>query len=193
MRGRASVAAVKFVLVSPLLVAIAIYGFSLFTGIAYDLDEGLALAVQAFQQESLNIDARANFRTHVEIDGAAGLVISLPVFFFQYMLEPMPWRISATSDAALLLENTLRAWLVWKGWIGLRNTPAPARRPITFVFLSYLVIEIIWSLGATNWGTAARHHLPGMGLLMIAAFVYPSKRFGNSDVRSRGMQMSKAA
>lgn len=176
-RGGTSLAAVKFLLAVPLLVFIAFYGLSLFTGIAYNLDEGLALAVQAYRQGSESIDARANYQTGIEIDGAIGLVVSLPVLLFQYMFEPMPWRMSAVSDVALFFENALRAWLIWKAWIGFRNIPTPGRRPMAFVFLSYLAIEIIWSVGTTNWGTAVRHHLPGMGLLVIAAFAYSGKRF----------------
>lgn len=193
MRGGVNFAAAKFILAAPLMAVVALYGLSLFTGIAYNLDEGLALAVQAHQQESLRIDARANYKTDVEIGGAAALVVALPVLFLQYMIEPMPWRITATSDAALLLENALRAWLIWKGWIGLRSIPVRGRRPITFVFVSYLVIEIIWSVGTTNWGTAARHHLPGLGLLVIAAFAYPNKRLVKRDVRSGSMQVRRSA
>ena len=193
MRGRVSFAAAKFILAAPLMAVVALYGLSLFTGIAYNLDEGLALAVQAHQQESLRIDARANYKTDVEIGGAAALVVALPALFLQYMIEPMPWRITATSDAALLLENALRAWLIWKGWTGLRSIPVRGRRPITLVFVSYLVIEIIWSLGTTNWGTAERHHSPGLGLLLLAAFAYPNKRLVKREVRSGSMQVRRSA
>lgn len=177
MRGGTILAATKFTLAAPLLVFITFYGLSLFTGVAYNLDEGLALAIQVYRQGSESIDARANYRTDIEIDGAIGLVVSLPVLLFQYMFEPMPWRISAVSDVGLLLENTLRAWLIWKAWMGFRNIPTPGQRPMAFVLLSYVVIETIWSLGTTNWGTAVRHHLPGMGLLVIAAFAYSGTRF----------------
>lgn len=31
-------------------------------------------------------------------------------------------------------------------------------------------LEMIWSIGTINWGTAIRHHLPVWGLLLLAAY-----------------------
>jgi hypothetical protein len=81
-----------------------------------------------------------------------------------------------------LLENMLRFWLIWnalKYLVGsyLNKPMFVARndffeRFIFFIFLSYLVMETIWSLGTSNWGTASRHHLPSLGLLLVASFAY---------------------
>ena len=35
------------------------------------------------------------------------------------------------------------------------------------LFIIYIVIEIIWSSGTANWGTAIRHHVPSWGLLIV--------------------------
>ena len=40
---------------------------------------------------------------------------------------------------------------------------------ILFIFLVYLLLEFLWALGTVNWGTASRHHLPSLGLLVIAS------------------------
>ena len=84
----------------------------------------------------------------------------------------MPWRISTVPDVEAMLENILRFWLICQAVIALRRIPKSERRPMIFVFVSYIVIESIWSLGTVNWGTAVRHHIPGMGLLLAAAFAY---------------------
>ncbi|MCR4291270.1 MAG: hypothetical protein NUV76_00170, partial [Candidatus Kuenenia sp.] len=76
------------------------------------------------------------------------------------------------SDIFSLFDNTLRAWLIFKACVGLRRASTQRRRIIMFVFGSYLMIETIWSVGTINWGTAARHHIPSIGLLLIAAFSY---------------------
>ena len=39
-----------------------------------------------------------------------------------------------------------------------------------FIFLAYLFIETMWSVGTVNWGTASRHHVVTYGLLAILAF-----------------------
>jgi hypothetical protein len=88
------------------------------------------------------------------------------------MFEPMPWRISSVTDVNLVFENIIRFWLIFKTVTGIKKIPLQRRNPVILVFIFFLVIEGIWSLGTANWGTAARHHVPGMGLLVIAAFAY---------------------
>lgn len=179
LRGRVGISLAKLIFASPLAALILFYGLSLFTSVSYNLDEGLAAGVQSYQQGALNIDARTHYKGSVEINGVAGLLLFVPVSLLQYLFEPMPWRISAASDIEALFENILRAWLIWKACVGLRKIPAQGRRPVLFVFVSYLVVETIWSLGTINWGTAARHHIPSVGLLVIAAFAYSGKKLDN--------------
>ncbi len=183
LRGRKGFALVKLAFAVPLVALIVSYGLSLFTSISYELKDGLVIAVETYQQGLLGTDARAYYKDLVEIDGVAGFLAFIPITLFQYLFEPMPWRISTVLDISLMFENILRAWLIWKAWTGLRNMPVQGRRPVLFVFLSYLILETMWSLGTVNWGTAARHHIPSMGLLVIAAFVYTrrgSPRVGSS-------------
>lgn len=175
-RGRVGISLAKLIFAAPIIALIVFYGLSLFTSVSYNLDEGLAAVVQSYQEGGLSIDARTHYKDSVEINGVAGLLLFVPVSLLQYLFEPMPWRISAASDVAALFENIMRAWLIWKACVGLRKMPAQGRRPVLFVFVSYLVIETIWSLGTINWGTAARHHIPSVGLLVIAAFAYSGKK-----------------
>ena len=78
---------------------------------------------------------------------------------------------------ALLLENLLRAFLIWKAITGLRRASGKMKNTIFFIVISYFAIEVIFAQGTMNWGTAARHHIPGLGLLVLSAFAYskPSK------------------
>lgn len=175
LRGREGISLKKFVFLSPLVVLVVIYGLSLFTSISYNLDEGLVAAIQAYQERGLITAGRATYKDSVEINGVAGLLIFVPVSLFQYLFEPMPWRISAGSDVIAVFENILRGWLLWKALVSLRNLLGQRQRAVLFVFVSYLLIEVVWSLGTINWGTALRHHIPGMGLLLAAAFAYSAQ------------------
>ena len=187
-RNRKGVSFTKVVLVTPIVILCLFYGFLLFTSLtSYGdrLDDGLSVAVQVYQEGTLSdgYESRANYRTDIEINGLGGLILSLPSFLFQYLFEPMPWKISSIVDVVALLENMLRFWLIWnalKYLVGsYLNKPMFVahnyfgyERCILFIFLSYLVIETIWSLGTSNWGTATRHHLPSLGLLLVASFAY---------------------
>jgi hypothetical protein len=64
----------------------------------------------------------------------------------------------------------LRGWLILKAWKALRIAPVPQRRILLFISFSYLAMETIWSLGTINWGSAVRHHIPALGLLLLAAY-----------------------
>ena len=186
-RNRKGVSFIKVVLVTPIVLLCLFYGFSLFTSFSYGgldtMEDGLDVAVQIYQEGLILADQRAIYRTDIELAGFGGLILSIPSFLFQYLFEPMPWRMSSIVDVVLLLENMLRFWLVWnalKYLVGIyRNKPMFVARNffgngrfIFFIFLSYLFIEILWSLGTSNWGTASRHHVPSLGLLLVASFAY---------------------
>ena len=185
-RNRKGVSFTKVVLVSPIVILCLIYGFSLFTSItSYGdrLGDGLGAAVQIYQEGTMALEQRASYRTDIEINGLGGLILSLPSFLFQYLFEPMPWKISSILDVVAVLENMLRFWLIWnalKYLVGsylnkpmfVAHNAFGYERCILFIFLSYLLIESIWSLGTSNWGTASRHHLPSLGLLLVMGFAY---------------------
>ena len=185
-RNRKGVSFTKVVLVSPIVILCLVYGFSLFTSFtSYGdrIEDGFSVAVQTYQEGTMAAEQRASYRTDIEINGLGGLILSIPTFLFQYLFEPMPWKISSIVDVVVLLENMLRFWLIWnvlKYLVGsyLNKPMFVARnyfgneRFIFFIFLSYLVIETLWSLGTSNWGTAARHHVPSLGLLLVAGFAY---------------------
>ena len=186
-RNRKGVSFIKVVLVTPIVILCLFYGFSLFTSFSYGgldtMEAGLDIAVQTYQEGTMAAEQRAVYRTDIELYSLGGLILSIPSFLFQYLFEPMPWRISSIVDVVVLLENMLRFWLIWnalKYLVGIyRNKPMFVARNvfgngrfIFFIFLSYLIMETIWSLGTTNWGTGIRHHLPSLGLLLVASFAY---------------------
>jgi len=185
-RNRKGMSFTKVVLVSPIVILCLFYGFFLFTSLtSYGdrLEDGLSLAVQTYQEGTMEAEQRAGYRTDIEINGLGGLILSLPSFLFQYLFEPMPWKISSIVDVVVLLENMLRFWLIWnvlKYLVGsyLNKPMFVARnyfvneRFIFFIFLSYLLMETFWSLGTSNWGTSSRHHVPSLGLLLVASFAY---------------------
>ena len=185
-RNRKGVSFTKFVLVSPIVILCLFYGFLLFMNLSSygdRLEDGLGFAIQKYQEGTMAAEQRASYRTDIEINGLGELILSLPSFLFQYLFEPMPWKLSSIVDVVVLLENMLRFWLIWnalKYLVGSHlNQPMFVarnylgnKRFIFFIFLSYLVMEILWSLGTSNWGTASRHHVPSLGLLLVVGFAY---------------------
>lgn len=140
LRGSAGMSMMKILLVTPVVFVILFYGFSLFSNLSYNLEGGMGSAVEAFQQGGLNAEGRTNYKDSVEINGVFGLIVFVPVSIFQYLFEPMPWKISALFDIAVLMENCLRAWLLWQVVRGLRKTPSESRRILLFLFVLYMIL-----------------------------------------------------
>jgi len=89
-----------------------------------------------------------------------------------YLMLPLPTQARTLPDLVLMGENLLRLAIVVK-WLRRRRQLTALRRSIAAVMMSmWLAIELIWSLGTVNWGTAARHHAMGYGvILMIGVLV----------------------
>jgi hypothetical protein len=131
---------------------------------------GLPAAIEGYLLGGISFGARTQYIYGLNINGMTDLLLFLPKNFFQYLFEPMPWRVSSLSDVVALLENLLRAGLIWKILTGLRHMRTQKLRLVLFTFFCYLALEGIWSIGTVNWGTSIRHHVPGMGLLIVSAF-----------------------
>lgn len=142
---------------------------------SFPVDRGLAFAVDSYQRGGLSIGVRTDYRTSVTIANNFDLMRFIPVALVQYLFEPMPWRVSSLADLEPLLENLFRLVLIGQALLALIRLRGGPRLAALVVFTSYLVLETAWALGTFNWGTASRHHIPGLGLLLLAAFAYPRR------------------
>ena len=142
---------------------------------SYGIENGLSTAISESLSNRIAGEERTQFLNKIETQGIIDILLFLPNHFFNYFFEPMPWHISTTMDIYVLLENILRAALIFKGISTIYQTPITHRGLVIFTFLSYLIFEAAWSVGTVNWGTAIRHHVPATGLLLAGAFAYSKK------------------
>jgi hypothetical protein len=183
-------------LVSLLLIALLAIPFLYFSyqTIVYFVYNASSISTSAFmdsinlyQNTTISYGGRSTYATKINIDSLGALLFKMPVFLFQYLFEPMPWRISAFRDFIPLIENILRFWLIWNALnylilIKRKKTYLTNReyfidwKIFLFIFISYLIIETVWSVGTTNWGTSIRHHIPSMGILLVLGFSYRNFR-----------------
>jgi hypothetical protein len=194
-RSRRGTAVSRLVWVVPVTAVVLVFGFSIFDRVyQFGLGErGLVEAIEAYQRGGLSLEARTHYKESVSIDGWPGFAMFLPVALFQYLFEPMPWRVSSFVDIPPLLENVLRAVLIWWAVKGLFLLPSRRRRPFVLVFLAYFALETTFAVGTVNWGTAARHHLPAIGLLLAAAFMRGQRRRPPIGVPGATMRQSVEA
>ncbi len=158
----------------PLLAIIGYGGMTLFVAIVpFDFSDGLASAVQSYQAG--HNEARAMYSFQPEINGLLDLILFMPVSLSQYLLEPMPWRIATPLDLALFIENIFRVTFIYLAIKSLFKVQAISRTPLIFLILMFFALETLWALGTVNWGSAVRHHIPGMGILVIIGVCFLDK------------------
>ena len=153
-----------------LVIAIMVFGISFFSEHSYQIDNGIINSSVAFQNKGMLIDARTHYKSNISVSSVFEFLMFIPTSVFQYLFEPMPWKISAVVDIPIFLESILRLWLILMAIKGLRSSSLGYYYPLLFILITYFTLETIWSLGTVNWGTASRHHIPATGILLAAAF-----------------------
>ena len=177
LRNRRSFPLIGYIFVVPFVTFLSVYLIGIFSDQVYDLDQGLYSTIQGYQAGTSYAIGRANYEPfNPGVEGPLKLVLFIPVNLFQYLFQPMPWRISSILDIVLTFENMFRGFLIFVSIRGILKTDVISRRPLLFIFLAYLILETFWSFGTTNWGTAIRHHVPGLALILIPGFYFYSKR-----------------
>ena len=162
----------KIQFLAPLVIVPVTLWISLIPTFQYNLSEDIAAVYNLFINGLVHMGGRALYRDFISYSGTWDIISIAPVVFFQYMFEPMPWKVSSFADVELVIENIIRFWLILRAVTRINKLPLQRRNSVMLVFIFYLVLEGIWSLGTANWGTAARHHVSSIGLLVIAAFAY---------------------
>ncbi|MFA5181822.1 MAG: hypothetical protein WC405_10915 [Syntrophales bacterium] len=87
--------------------------------------------------------------------------------FAAYQIMPLPWQFSGIADPVLFVENMFRVLLLLSYLLYRKKLPQFQKDNMDALALMWFLIELVWSLGTVNWGTASRHHVPAVGLLLI--------------------------
>jgi hypothetical protein len=175
MLGRRVSLSLRAIPVALAAAGILMAGVNFFTTFSYDLSDGLLSAVEVYQDKLLSIDARTHYKEQVSIGSGAGMVVYFAWSLLQYWLEPFPWRTLTAADVILVAENGVRLCLMVMAIRNAYRAQGSERRILICLGVSYLLIEFIWSIGTINWGTALRHHLPSLGMLVMVGCAFRTK------------------
>ena len=108
-----------------------------------------------------------NFQTSLESEY---FLISLLYNFIQFEFEPFPWREVTFLDYILIVQNIFKLFVFYiiikKFFLSFKAKSST----YVVIFLVFIFLEILWSTGTVNWGTAARHQVPGYGMLLFLTF-----------------------
>lgn len=152
-------------------------------GIIYGLDKGFIYAINLYTYGGLATPARTDYKVIPNLNSYDEFISFTIISFIQYMLKPFLWDCTDYKDYLFFIENSLRILLIFLSFINLIELRSNKFHFALqgFFFLSFLILEFVWSLGTMNWGTAARHHVPALGLLVISAFLFRNFSKINND------------
>ena len=174
----------------PILSIFLYLGINLFDQLVpFDFEDGLAAAVQTYQ--SGHNETRAMYSYKPEIEGLLGLIIFIPISLFQYLLEPMPWKIATGLDLALFFENIFRLILIIFALKNFFTVKSDLKTVLVYSILMFFALEILWALGTVNWGSAVRHHIPAMGILMIIGICFLDPKLRSHKINKKFYKYKK--
>lgn len=116
--------------------------------------------------------SRSDYGISIETDSLANFLASLLLVVVMYFLAPLPWQVSSPLDIYAFIEVVWRILLL----VGLyrqlpRLTPSQQNAAGTLLLFT-LILESLWAVGTSNWGTAVRHHVPAYALFALLGASY---------------------
>ena len=98
-------------------------------------------------------------------------LLSVIYNFIQFEFEPFPWRETLLKDNVLIAQNLFKLYLFYLIFKNFLLSIATKNLIYISVFSIFIFLELLWSAGTVNWGTAVRHQIPGYGMLVFLSFV----------------------
>lgn len=149
-----------FILVIFLLILVPfIIGSGFFKSI---IAEHLLLSADSFSEAAIT-DARADYGRLFDSARPWTLLSA----FAAYQVMPLPWRFGSIADLVLFVENMFRVLLLLSYLCYRKKLTQFHKDNMDALVLMWFLMELVWSAGTANWGTASRHHVPAVGLLLI--------------------------
>lgn len=110
--------------------------------------------------------------------------------FLAYQIMPTPDRVSGLSDFILAIENVFRVSLLFIYLFMRKKLSYFQKSTGDIYFLMWFGIELIWSIGTLNWGTAARHHVPAYALILLNGMMAYRAKTKNSVNKRVNLNLS---
>jgi len=118
-----------------------------------------------------NQDARAIYNDQLRITYERNyFLFSLIYSLIQFEFEPYPWRETLNVDYILIAQNAFKLFLFYIIIKKLILSFKLKNLSYFILFSIFIFLEFLWSTGTVNWGTAARHQVPGYGMLIYLSF-----------------------
>lgn len=124
-------------------------------------------------------DTRASYEASISFGNPIGLVYSTITTTIKYFIYPLPWQMTSLQDLVPLFENIIRLYFIY--YI-IKNFKLMGN--LKLLFYTFIVIEVVWAIGTSNWGTASRHHIIQSQILIILFVFLKNVNLNKNHIRS---------
>lgn len=135
------------------------------------LERGNFLEYASKYREKVEL-ARSDYGVKMSYDDPISFCVSALLIVFMYFVAPLPWQVSSVMDYYAFLEVAIRIMLFAGFYLQWRQADATVRERMTLMFGAALLLELMWSIGTTNWGTSLRHHVVAYGVFVLLGLPY---------------------
>jgi len=108
-----------------------------------------------------------NYDVNINTSSFGTAVFSIIKIYGHYLFWPLPWQVSGTAGAYLAAVSVLRMILIYFSVWQWREAFGSQRKLLCLMLILYFSITFAWSIGTTNYGTAARHQVLSWWIIVI--------------------------
>ncbi len=111
--------------------------------------------------------ARAAYNVALDYSSPFMVVRTFFLVYVNFLFAPFPWQVKNLIDMVGSVESIFRMILIYYSVKHWRNTHGIQRSLLGLMLFLFLSMSFLWSLGTSNYGTAARHNLLSWWILSI--------------------------
>lgn len=113
-----------------------------------------------------NKDARTTYVSPLQFESLSSIILSFPSVVSYYLFKPFVWEVKTISDFFAFIDTIIRLIGLY-ALIKYFKTILRINSNNKYALLLVGILILIWSIGTTNYGTAARHNLTTNWLFIL--------------------------
>jgi hypothetical protein len=111
-------------------------------------------------------EARTSYVSPIQFESISSVILSFPTAVSYYLFKPFIWEIKTVSDLFAFIDTIIRLIGLY-ALIKYFKTILRNNSNNKYALLLVGILILIWSIGTTNYGTAARHNLTTNWLFIL--------------------------
>jgi hypothetical protein len=121
-----------------------------------------------FSTRETLVNARAAYFVDLDFSSIFAIVGTFFSLLIHFLFAPFPWQVKNILDVYASMESILRLVLIYCSVRHWQNAYGVKRQQLGLLLLLFFSMSFLWSIGTSNYGTAARHNTVAWWILVVA-------------------------